>query len=115
MSAAQQLRDDFLDWTLLSQMRWRGQKPAMPVILTDRRDLPRVLCDLGAMVIWCDSVEEAPVKLLTGLNVICFFQRCATTESLRQACVAKGARLASLEAWCPCGSRVTEIFEECGA
>ncbi|HQT26241.1 MAG TPA: hypothetical protein PLK99_06540 [Burkholderiales bacterium] len=94
-------------WDSLQLLRSHGQKPALPVIVTTKPDLPRKLWGVGCMVIVHKAGDVFPVKLLDGLDVILMLDRCELGSSIFQLAASKGVKFAKLQAWCRCGDHLT--------
>lgn len=94
-------------WDSLRLLRSHGQKPALPVIVTTKPDLPRRLWGVGCMVIVHKAGDVFPVKLLDGLDVILVLDRCELGNSVFRLADAKGVKFARLQAWCHCGAHLT--------
>lgn len=89
-------------WDALRKLRHAGQKPSLPVIITNLPHLPRRFDGVGCMVILHESGEPMPVNLLSELNVIWFFDACHIARFAYELTQKRGVKLASSRAWCAC-------------
>lgn len=101
------------DWDALRLMRLAGQKPALPVIVTTKPDLPRRLEGVGCLVILHKAGEVMPIKLLEGLDVIFNFDRCALELHVEHLAKAKGVKFASSRVWCGCANLLSILPMTC--
>jgi hypothetical protein len=97
------------DWDALRQIRLAGQKPTLPVIVTSIPHLPKRLEGVGCLVILHQSGEVMPVKLLEGLDVIWFFDRCHVAQFTWKLCQDKGVKLARSRVWCACAELLSAL------
>lgn len=88
-------------WRDLATLRGRGQRPGLPVYVTDRPVLARNMRDVGCVAILHQSGERMPVELLKGLDVRLDFGCCELGGRVHRLMQAKGIS-ANVRAWCRC-------------
>lgn len=101
------------NWDALRMLRMAGQKPALPVIVTTKPILPQRLEGVGCLVILHKAGEVMPVKLLDGLDVIFFFDRCELAIHVEHLAQAKGVTFASSRTWCGCANLLSILPLSC--
>jgi hypothetical protein len=101
------------DWDALRLLRLHGQRPSLPVIITTKPYLPQRLEGIGCMVILHKAGERMPVKLLDGLHVIFFFERCELGGHVTQLAKEKRVTFASSQTWCCCDGRLSTLPLSC--
>lgn len=94
-------------------MRLAGKRPQLPVIVTTKPHLPRRLEGVGCLVILHKAGEVMPIKLLEGLDVIFFFERCELASHVAKLAKAKGAAFASAKTWCSCAGLLSILPMDC--
>jgi hypothetical protein len=94
--------DETTDWDALRLMRGHGKKPALPVIVTTHPRLPQRLHGVGCLTILHKAGEVMPIRLLDGLDVIFFFERCDMVIGVQQLAKAKGVKFGWAKTWCSC-------------
>ena len=99
-------------WADLAELRARGQRPALPVYVTNRPVLARNMNDVGCLTILHRSGEPMPVELLRGLDVRLDFDLCETAGLVKRLMDRRDVQPASLRAWCRCARGFTAM---CGA
>ena len=101
------------DWDALRMMRLAGQKPVLPVIVTTKPILPQRLEGVGCLVILHKAGEVMPVKLLEGLDVIFFFERCELANAVRKLAMDKGVQFGRSQTWCGCAGLLSILPMNC--
>jgi hypothetical protein len=101
------------DWEALRMIRMGGHKPGLPVIVTTKPGLPRRLQGVGCLTILHRAGEVMPIKLLDGLDVIFFFDRCKLALHVKHLAQAKGVRFASAKTWCTCANLLSILPLSC--
>lgn len=101
------------DWDALRLLRLSGRKPALPVIVTTKPQLPRRLEGVGCLVILYKAGEVMPIRLLDGLSVIFYFDRCELGATVLRFAKAKEVTFGACEIWCACESRLTTLALSC--
>lgn len=101
------------DWDALRMLRMAGHKPQLPVIVTSKAQLPRRLEGVGCLVILHRAGEVMPVKLLDGLDVIFFFDRCELAGHVWKLAQSKGVTFASVKTWCSCAGLLSILPMDC--
>jgi len=100
------------DWNQLRELRSTGNKPALPIIITSKKYLPRRLPDT-CMTIIHEAGTPMPVELLEGLDVIVWFDRCEIASAVWKLLKAKSVKCSCFRAWCTCGSMLTIAPMDC--
>ena len=106
-------RVSHVDWEALRMLRWSGRKPALPVIVTTKRELPPKFDGVGCMVILHRSGEPFPAALLRDLRVMAFFDVCADATKVARIFDKLDCWPASFQVWCECGSSMTILPTNC--
>jgi hypothetical protein len=101
------------DWDALRMMRLSGKRPQLPVIVTSKVQLPRRLEGVGCLVILHKAGDVMPIKLLDGLDVILFFDRCELAGHVWKLAKAKGVTFASVKTWCKCAQLLSILPMDC--
>lgn len=101
------------DWDALRQLRLGGRKPALPVIVTTKPNLPQRLEGVGCLVILHKAGDPMPVKLLDGLDVIFNFDKCELVNHVMDLAEAKGVTMTSAKAWCGCANLLSILPLNC--
>lgn len=91
-------------------MRARGRFPKL-VILTDDPKMP--LRGTGNFVIEHASGDPMPVTLLDGLNVVFWFQRCASAAAARQLARERGVKFERARCYCRCSRTIGVTTFDC--
>jgi hypothetical protein len=101
-------------WRQLQEMRSRGERPALPVIVTTSSRLEGNLRGVGALVIEHRPGERMPVQVLDGLRVILALDRCDRALAVKHLMDGRGVRCERVQAWCRCSKQLTAVPTTCG-
>lgn len=99
-------------WEDLAQLRRNGQRPALRLIVTDRKRWCWNLHGVGCMTILHEPGNPMPLELLEGLDVILDFG-CERAALVSRAMRSKGVTPGLCEAWCRCGEHLTTCVGKC--
>lgn len=106
-----------MSWSDLAGLRSRGQRPALPVVVTTWpkpwKPHARELFDSGVMVIEHEAGTPVPVHLLEGLRVILAFENCGHTAAVCRLLRSRGIQPESLNGWCACYRQFTAVPAPC--
>lgn len=100
-------------WAELAELRRNGKKPALRIIVTDKKRMCWNLHGVGCMTILHGPGEPMPVELLEGLDVILWFANCERAALVWRAMRAKEIAPARCEAWCECSRELTNCVGKC--
>lgn len=101
------------NWQDLAELRRNGRRPALRVIVTDKKRMCWNLHGVGCMTILHGPGEPMPVELLEGLDVILWFSNCDRAASVWRAMRGKEIVPARCEAWCECAGELTTCVGKC--
>lgn len=105
-----------MNWDDLAELRARGQKPLLPVVVTTWpgpwRPHGREFSDAGVMVITHEPGKPMPVALLDGLSVILALENCGQTDAVCRMLRARGVK-ATVHGWCACYREFTVAPAPC--
>jgi len=104
---------EIIGWDALRELRMRGMRPSLPVILTSKAHLIDRLQGVGCMVILHKAGESPPVKLLDGLDVIAIFDTCKLAARFIKFAGRHGVGFTRYRAWCSCGKILTVVSFDC--
>ncbi|MDP9090166.1 MAG: hypothetical protein M3O26_15650 [Pseudomonadota bacterium] len=104
---------EITDWDALRQLRMAGKKPTLPVIVTTKPQLPQRLDGVGCLVILHKAGEVMPIKLLDGLDVIFWFDRCELELHVKHMADAKGVTFERSRVWCNCAGLLSILPMSC--
>jgi hypothetical protein len=104
-----------MSWDTLRELRMHGQKPALPVIVTNKPHLPRKLEGVGCLTILHAAGEAMPIGLIEGLDVIFFFDRCDLADHVYRLAQAKRVKLGRTRTWCSCASLLSDLPMSCAS
>jgi hypothetical protein len=96
-------------WAELRELRNAGLAPTLPVVITTRHDIWRLMRHLiehGWLVVMHKPGDPFPVELLAGLDVVLFLDSCDQAQAVIRQLKERGVQVASLGAWCPCFQRM---------
>lgn len=102
-------------WQDLAELRKRGQRPTLPVCITDRWGMAVNLVGAGCLAIRHRPGEPMPVKWLHGLDVILAFANCEMAGKVKRLMDARDVRPKSLRAWCACAEALVPTAGPCDA
>lgn len=102
-------------WQDLAELRQRGQKPQLPVFVTDRWALAQNVRGAGCLAIRHQPGESMPVKWLHGLDVVLVFANCEMAGKVKRLMDARGVVPKSLRAWCQCANALVPTAGPCDA
>jgi hypothetical protein len=68
---------------------------------------------VGCMVILHKAGDPMPVKLLDGLDVIFFFDRCDLAAHVGQLAKSKDVKFARAQSWCCCSGMLSVVLCSC--
>jgi hypothetical protein len=103
-----------MSWDTLQQLRKKGLKPSLPVVVTTDGKRPAWLLEsIGCLVVKHESGQAFPVKLLDGLQVWLFLGNCDRAQAVVRAMKAKGVVPSQLRAWCPCAGAMDSMPVNC--
>ena len=96
-----------MNWDDLRQMRAKGLRPSLPVIIaTKPSNITRTLDEEGCGVIIHKPGERFHVELLDELRVWLFLDDCGRAQAIIRSMNSKGVHPAEFSAWCPCMRRM---------
>lgn len=105
-----------MNWDDLAQLRSRGQRPLLPVVVTTWpgvwRPHARDLSDAGVLVITHEPGTPMPVALLEGLSVILALENCGQTDAVCRLLRQRGIK-ATVHGWCACYREFTVTPAPC--
>lgn len=106
-----------MNWTDLAELRGKGQRPLLPVVVTTWpkpwRPHGRELFDAGVMTITHEAGKPIPVALLEGLRVILALENCGQTSAVMRLLRQRGVQVESLHGWCACYREFTSAVAPC--
>lgn len=100
-------------WQELAELRRNGRRPALRVIVTDKKRMCWNLHGVGCMTILHIPGEPMPVELLEGLDVILWFDTCERAAAVSRSMRAKSVTPQRCEAWCECALELTTCVGKC--
>ena len=93
-------------WDDLKRLRMGGQRPKLPVVVTDRpRDAWGVF-DQPVLVVCHEPGTPFPVALLAGLDVILMLE-CPEASRVARLMRLRDIRPARCQSWCACLKQLT--------
>lgn len=101
-----------MNWGDLRDLRSRGLKPTLPVIVTTRNDC-RTYAEEGFAVINHSPGEPFPAELLDGLRVVLFLGNCDRAAAVARLMVSQDVKPAELRTWCTCFERLDSCVCSC--
>lgn len=102
-----------MTWDDLADLRARGLKPELPVMVTDRPMYARNMEGVGCVAILHKSGERMPVNLLHGLDVWFTFARCELAGKVAALIRQRAVKPKSMRAWCHCHRTFTTTCGGC--
>jgi hypothetical protein len=105
-----------MTWKDLAELRAKGQRPLLPVIVTTWpspwRPHARELFDRGVMVVTHEAGKPIPARLLEGLDVILALENCGQTTAVCALMRSRGVK-ATVHGWCACYREFTSCPAPC--
>lgn len=106
-----------MNWDDLAELRAKGQKPLLPVVITTWpqpwKPHRGELFDAGVFVLTHEPGQAFHVKLLDGLRVILALDNCGQTASVARLLRKHGVTVESFHGWCACYREFTSSPAPC--
>lgn len=101
-----------MNWQDLREIRRKGLKPSLPVLVTTRKDC-WTYAELGFAVVHHEAGKPFPAELLDGLRVLLFLGDCDKAQAVVRMLRARQVKPAELRTWCPCYARLDRSPVSC--
>ena len=100
-------------WQDLHELRQCGKKPALPVVVTDRKSTAYAVPDNRTLVIFHEPGRPMPVHLMVGLDVLLMFDNCDRAAAVSRLLKKSEVQPARVRAWCECEQDLTVCGGSC--
>lgn len=95
-----------MTWKDLAELRERGQRPLLPLVVTTRPRSCDAFEDAGCLVVQHQPGARFPADLLHGLDVILMLT-CSQAHAIAKLLRERGVRPWRCQSWCHCRAELT--------